>query len=176
MMFPELPVSVILYVSLISESSQTLILKLLLLLFFPSFSFWYSNHSHVTLFESVPQFLYVLSIFFFFSFQCFFSLHLRMESFSWFIFKLTYSLLHCELHNCLSSDRAPQSASNSHCLPCLQPSLSISLKPWPQLSIFFLPLFDSARVEWAGWEKFTSSSYSRTLTNSFPFQSIFFFF
>lgn len=114
--------------------------------------------------------------FFFFQFSMFFSLHLRMESFSWFIFKLTYSLLHCELHNCLSSDRAPQSASNSHCLPCLQPSLSISLKPWPQLSIFFLPLFDSARVEWAGWEKFTSSSYSRTLTNSFPFQSTFFFF
>lgn len=71
-MFPELPVSVILYVSLILESSQTLILKLLLLLFFPSFSFWYSNHWHVTLFESVPQFLYVLSIFFFSVFNVFF--------------------------------------------------------------------------------------------------------
>lgn len=72
MMLPELPVSVILYVSLTLESSQTLILKLLILLFFfPFFSFWYSNHSSYP-FWICPTVLECSIHFFFSSFQCFF--------------------------------------------------------------------------------------------------------
>lgn len=71
LIFSELPESVVLRLSLVLGNSQSLLLKIVLLLFF-SFSLCYSNYTYVTPFVISPQFLHILS----FLFSFFFSLYI----------------------------------------------------------------------------------------------------
>lgn len=56
----ELPVFVVLFLSLVFESSESLLIQIFLLLYSLFFSFWYANYAYVIPLKIVPHFLDIL--------------------------------------------------------------------------------------------------------------------
>ena len=56
----ELPVFVVLFLALVFESSESLLIQIFLLLYSLFFSFWYSNYAYAIPFKIVPHFLDIL--------------------------------------------------------------------------------------------------------------------